>query len=128
MQWEATKVDEIEQLIAEWLTLPDVAERLHVDVTKVRQLLRERKLLGVRRLWRSDARQAIAAARLYLCVDARERQGDLEQFLDAVLANGVDIVQLRQKGIEARHELAALEVMADACARHGALHAVNDRA
>jgi thiamine-phosphate pyrophosphorylase len=82
----------------------------------------------VPRLWRSDARQAIDAARLYLCVDARERQGDLEQFLDAVLAHGVDIVQLRQKGIEARHELAALEVMADACARHGALHAVNDRA
>ena len=85
------------------------------------------------KLWRSDvnradARQAIGAARLYLCVDARERQGDLEQLLDAVLANGVDIVQLRQKGIEARHELAALEIVADACARHDALLAVNDRA
>jgi broad specificity phosphatase PhoE len=48
MWWEATHVDEIEQLITDWLTLPDVAERLHVDVTKVRQLLRERKLLAVR--------------------------------------------------------------------------------
>jgi thiamine-phosphate pyrophosphorylase len=82
----------------------------------------------VPKLWRSDARQAIDAARLYLCVDARERQGDLEQLLDAVLTNGVDIVQLRQKGIEARQELAALEIVADACARHGALLAVNDRA
>jgi hypothetical protein len=47
-------VADYEQLIPEWLTLPDVAERLHVDITKVRQLLRERKLLGVRRtgvLW-----------------------------------------------------------------------------
>ena len=44
----------IEELISEWLSVPDVAERLRVDVTKVRQLLRERKLLGVRRdgvLW-----------------------------------------------------------------------------
>jgi thiamine-phosphate pyrophosphorylase len=73
-------------------------------------------------------RERLADARLYLCCDARERQGDLPQFLDAVLANGVDIVQLRQKGMEARQELAALEVFADACQRHGALLAVNDRA
>jgi thiamine-phosphate pyrophosphorylase len=65
---------------------------------------------------------------LYVCVDARERQGDLVDFLDAVLAHGVDIVQLRQKGIEARQELAALEVFAAACERHSALLAVNDRA
>jgi thiamine-phosphate pyrophosphorylase len=73
-------------------------------------------------------RRSLSDARLYLCVDARERQGDLEEFLDAVLANGVDVVQLRQKGIEARQELAALEVFAAACERHGALLAVNDRA
>jgi thiamine-phosphate pyrophosphorylase len=73
-------------------------------------------------------RQRLAGARLYLCTDARERQGDLEQFLDAALAGGVDIVQLRQKGLEARQELAYLEVFADACARHNALLAVNDRA
>jgi thiamine-phosphate pyrophosphorylase len=70
----------------------------------------------------------LADARLYLCCDARERQGDLPEFLDAVLAGGVDIVQLRQKGMEARQELAALEVFADACRRHGRLLAVNDRA
>jgi thiamine-phosphate pyrophosphorylase len=67
-------------------------------------------------------------ARLYLCTDAREKQGDLEQFLDAVLSGGVDIVQLRQKEMEAADELAALEVFADACKRHGKLLAVNDRA
>lgn len=71
---------------------------------------------------------SLSDARLYLCVDARERQGDLPDFLDAVLSNGVDIVQLRQKGIEARHELAALKVFAAACERHGKLLAVNDRA
>jgi thiamine-phosphate pyrophosphorylase len=73
-------------------------------------------------------RRSLSDARLYLCVDAREQQGDLPDFLDAVLSNGVDIVQLRQKGIEARHELAALAVFAAACERHGALLAVNDRA
>src|SRR5204862_4202933 len=67
-------------------------------------------------------------ARLYLCVDGRRRQGDLEQFLDAVLGNGVDIVQLREKGLEAREELRLLGVFAAAAERHGALWAVNDRA
>ena len=73
-------------------------------------------------------RDAFAHARLYLCTDARERQGDLGDFLDAVLAGGVDIVQLRQKGLEARDELRLLEVFAAAAERHGRLWAVNDRA
>jgi thiamine-phosphate pyrophosphorylase len=76
----------------------------------------------------TDVRERLAAARLYLCTDARRRQGDLAEFLDAVLAGGVDIVQLREKGLEAREELALLEVFADACLRHGRLLAVNDRA
>jgi thiamine-phosphate pyrophosphorylase len=40
----------------------------------------------------------------------------------------VDIVQLRQKGLEARQELALLEVFRRAAGKHGALLAVNDRA
>lgn len=71
---------------------------------------------------------SLCDARLYLCVDARERQGDLAEFLDAVLANGVDIVQLRQKGMEAKFELEALKVFAAACERRDKLLAVNDRA
>ncbi|WGW10438.1 thiamine phosphate synthase [Saxibacter everestensis] len=70
----------------------------------------------------------LTTAQLYLCVDSRRDQGDLEQFLDAALAGGVDIVQLRDKSIEAREELELLELFAAAAARHGALHAVNDRA
>ena len=69
-----------------------------------------------------------ADARLYLCTDSRARQGDLVDFLDAVLSNGVDIVQLREKGLEAGDELRLLEVFADAAARHGTVWAVNDRA
>ena len=40
----------------------------------------------------------------------------------------MDIVQLRQKGLEAGQELRLLEVFRAACDRHGALLAVNDRA
>ncbi len=76
----------------------------------------------------SDHRAALSAARLYLCTDSRRRTGDFAEFLDAVLGAGVDIVQLREKGLEAREELALLDVMADAATRHGRLFAVNDRA
>jgi thiamine-phosphate pyrophosphorylase len=76
----------------------------------------------------TDLRARLADARLYLCTDGRRDRGDLAPFLDAVLGNGVDIVQLREKGLEAGEELALLEVFAAACARHGALLAVNDRA
>ena len=48
-------------------------------------------------------------ARLYLCTPARP---DLADFLDAVLSGGVDVVQLREKGLEAAAELALCEVVA----------------
>ncbi|WP_133695327.1 thiamine phosphate synthase [Mycobacterium sp. BK086] len=79
----------------------------------------------------------LATARLYLCTDARRERGDLAEFADAALAGGVDLIQLRDKGspgeqqfgpLEAREELQALEILADAARRHGALLAVNDRA
>ncbi|MFC6085687.1 thiamine phosphate synthase [Sphaerisporangium aureirubrum] len=73
-------------------------------------------------------RRSLSDARLYLCTDGRRARGDLEPFLDAVLGAGVDIVQLREKGLEAGEELALLEVFRAACDRHGALLAVNDRA
>ena len=78
-------------------------------------------------------RSRLADARLYLCTDARLQRGDLAEFADAALAGGVDVVQLRDKSpegapLEARQEITALEVLAEACARHGALLAVNDRA
>lgn len=72
--------------------------------------------------------RSLADARLYLCTDSRAGRGDLADFLDAVVANGVDVVQLREKNLEAADELALLAVFAEACRRHGALLAVNDRA
>lgn len=84
-----------------------------------------------------DRLARLASASLYLCTDARRERGDLAAFADAALAGGVDIIQLRDKGspgekefgpLEARDELAALEVLTDAARRHNALVAVNDRA
>ncbi|MFL6123946.1 thiamine phosphate synthase [Actinophytocola sp.] len=72
-----------------------------------------------------EIRRRLADARLYLCTGNRP---DLAEFADAALAGGVDVIQLREKGMEARDELAALSVLAEVCARHGALLSVNDRA
>ena len=72
-----------------------------------------------------DRLDRLDQARLYLCTPDRP---DLAEFLEAVLAGGVDVVQLRQKGLDARQELELCEVVGAAAARHGALWAVNDRA
>ena len=71
---------------------------------------------------------AVDSARLYLCTDARLRQGDFSDFVDAAFSGGVDIIQLRDKSIDAGEELALLRVLAEAALRHGKLWAVNDRA
>jgi thiamine-phosphate pyrophosphorylase len=76
----------------------------------------------------TDARAQLADARLYLCTDARKKQGDLPEFLDAVLANGVDFIQLRDKTLEADEELGWLELFADKCHMYGKVLSVNDRA
>lgn len=84
--------------------------------------------MGVRTSHGTSLRKRLDASLLYLCTDARRERGDLAEFADAALSGGVDILQLRDKGLEAREELAALEVLREACERHGALLAVNDRA
>ncbi len=80
---------------------------------------------GVPGLDATAVRERLADARLYLCTGLRP---DLTEFVDAALAGGVDVVQLREKSIEARDELAALAALAEVCTRRGALLAVNDRA
>ncbi len=70
----------------------------------------------------------LTSARLYLCTDARTDRGDFEDFVDAAYAGGVDIIQLRDKNLEAAEELELLEVLEAAARRHGRLWSVNDRA
>jgi hypothetical protein len=40
---------DLDSLVGSWLTLPDVADRLGLDVGKVRRLLQEGRLIAVRR-------------------------------------------------------------------------------
>jgi len=40
---------ELDDLVAEWLTLPDLADRLGEPLSKVRQMLREGRLVAVER-------------------------------------------------------------------------------
>ncbi|MER7484719.1 Rv2175c family DNA-binding protein [Streptomyces sp. NPDC126497] len=45
-----TEIDaKIDALVPAWLTLPDIAEMLGVEVTRVRQLVKEGQLIAVRR-------------------------------------------------------------------------------
>lgn len=55
-------------------------------------------------------------------------QKDLPDFLDAILAAGVDIVQLREKEAEAGDLIRWARVFRAACDRHDALFTINDRA
>ena len=52
----------------------------------------------------------------------------ISDFLDSAFRGGVDIIQLRDKNIEAAQELELLETLREVAERHGRLWAVNDRA
>ncbi|WP_159808078.1 Rv2175c family DNA-binding protein [Cellulomonas citrea] len=39
----------LDDAVDEWLTVPDLAERLDLDAGKVRRILQERRLIGMRR-------------------------------------------------------------------------------
>lgn len=81
------------------------------------------------RQWRL---RRLADARLYLCADAALlRTGGmaaLKAFFEAAYDSGVDILQLRDKSLEARAEIEALEVLGEVARRRGKLYAANDRA
>lgn len=45
-----TEIDaKTDALVPAWLTLPDIAEKLDVEVTRIRQLVKEGQLIAVRR-------------------------------------------------------------------------------
>ena len=62
--------------------------------------------------------------RLYLCTADRP---DLAPFLAACIAGGVDVVQLRDKVLDARPLLARARVAGSVCADHGVPFVLNDR-
>jgi thiamine-phosphate pyrophosphorylase len=70
------------------------------------------------------AADRLAGRRLYLCTPDRP---DLEDFVAACIEGGVDTVQLREKGLEARDLLRRAEVARRVCAAAGVPFILNDR-
>lgn len=68
--------------------------------------------------------ERLAGRRLYLCTADRP---DLEEFLTACIEGGVDLVQLRDKQLEARPLLRRAEAAGEVCRRHGVPFVLNDR-
>ncbi|PZS17380.1 MAG: thiamine phosphate synthase [Acidimicrobiales bacterium] len=66
----------------------------------------------------------LADRHLYLCTPDRP---DLATFLEACIRGGVDIVQLRDKGLEARPLLARATVAIKVCRDRGVPFILNDR-
>ena len=69
-------------------------------------------------------RASLSERRLYLCTPDRP---DLGEFLAACVEGGVDVVQLREKHLEARPLLARAALAAEVCRREGVPFIVNDR-
>jgi thiamine-phosphate pyrophosphorylase len=72
----------------------------------------------------SAAQDTLAQRTLYLCTPDRP---DLAAFLDACIAGGVDLVQLRDKHLEPRDLVERARLAARVCAQHGVPFILNDR-
>ena len=66
----------------------------------------------------------LAQRRLYLCTADRP---DLASFLQSCIAGGVDVVQLRDKHLEARHVVERGRLAARVCAENDVPFLLNDR-
>jgi thiamine-phosphate pyrophosphorylase len=71
-----------------------------------------------------DEPGSLGDRRLYLCVSDRD---DLEEFLEACILGGVDLVQLRDKTLDARPLLRRATAAAAVCRDHGVPFILNDR-
>ena len=70
------------------------------------------------------ARTGLDGRRLYLCTPDRP---DLASFVAACIRGGVDVVQLRDKHLEARPLIARARLVRKVCRDHGVPFVLNDR-
>jgi thiamine-phosphate pyrophosphorylase len=68
--------------------------------------------------------RSLGGRRLYLCTPDRP---DLERFVAACVRGGVDVVQLREKGLDARPLLERARAVRSVCSDLGVPFIVNDR-
>lgn len=76
---------------------------------------------------REERLERLAAARLYFVCEARPRGKDPRPLLDAALAGGVDVIQLREKNMDDEELVQAAGPFREAAGAHGALFILNDR-
>jgi len=67
---------------------------------------------------------ALDGRRLYLCTPDRS---DLATFVESAIRGGVDVVQLRDKDLEARPLLARAKLLVEVCSGNGVPFILNDR-
>ena len=70
----------------------------------------------------------LSEANLYLCTDRRGSFAEFGDFVRRAFSGGVDIIQLRDKQLEAKQQLKYLEILSEAAREFQRLWAVNDRA
>lgn len=75
-----------------------------------------------------ELRTRLDTARVYLVTGGRGGGAALHEFLDATLGGAVDVVQLREKRLEARPILELAEIFRERCDKHGVPFILNDRA
>lgn len=121
-----TQADVVEATVTEWLTVPDVAERLNLDVLKVRGLLKDRQLLARRRgerdvlsipaefIWDGPDGPAVLKGlpgTLMLLLDARYTDEEALRWLftadDSIPGTPVDALR-QNRGTEIRRRAQAL--------------------
>ena len=68
----------------------------------------------------------LKTARLYLVTDIRSDTKDFGNFVEAAFAGGVDVLQVRQKGLDEEQELEALELARTIAYHYQGLVVVND--
>lgn len=71
-----------------------------------------------------SSRRDLSGRRLYLCTPDRP---DLADFVSACIGGGVDVVQLREKHLEARALIGRARLVADVCRAEGVPFVLNDR-
>lgn len=75
----------------------------------------------------AERRERLDAARLYLILGARPGGRAVDAVVDAALAGGVDLVQLRDKQLGERELVDVAHRLRKVCDGHGALLILNDR-
>jgi thiamine-phosphate pyrophosphorylase len=74
-----------------------------------------------------DRRRRLSGARLYFVCDASQAGGGVQRMLADALANGADMVQLRDKGLADEELVEAARYFRAAADAHGSLFLLNDR-